>query len=142
MGMVSSSQTSICLSSYSSSLSLILFVGCSEPCIRGHRSSKCDHFDRLMLKVPRAGRPLAKCPHLSNTCSCKKTYAFMIRIPKGKELRYYLSSHEILYHSSKACKCSVTRAIRIFLCLSPAIRSTVQRYRFERVDAGFLHKPT
>ncbi|KAF7597590.1 hypothetical protein BBP40_000068 [Aspergillus hancockii] len=54
-----------------------------EPCIRGHRSSKCQHFDRLMMKVPKAGRPLAKCPHPKGTCSCQKLYAFMIRIPKG-----------------------------------------------------------
>ncbi|KAK1146486.1 hypothetical protein N8T08_002915 [Aspergillus melleus] len=54
-----------------------------EPCIRGHRSSKCQHFDRLMMKVPKAGRPLAKCPHPKGTCSCQKSYAFMIRIPKG-----------------------------------------------------------
>ncbi|CAG7916632.1 unnamed protein product [Penicillium olsonii] len=55
----------------------------SEPCIRGHRSSKCQHFDRLMMKVPKAGRPLAKCPHPKGTCSCQKTYAVMVRIPKG-----------------------------------------------------------
>ncbi|EAS30451.2 uncharacterized protein CIMG_05930 [Coccidioides immitis RS] len=54
-----------------------------EPCIRGHRSSKCQHFDRLMMKVPKAGRPLAKCPHPKGTCSCQKVYAFMVRIPKG-----------------------------------------------------------
>lgn len=55
----------------------------SEPCIRGHRSSKCQHFDRLMMKVPKAGRPLARCPHPKGTCSCRKTYAVMVRIPKG-----------------------------------------------------------
>ncbi|ODH17277.1 hypothetical protein ACO22_06278 [Paracoccidioides brasiliensis] len=55
----------------------------SEPCVRGHRSSKCQHFDRLMMKVPKAGRPLAKCPHPKGTCSCQKLYAFMVRIPKG-----------------------------------------------------------
>lgn len=55
----------------------------SEPCIRGHRSSKCQHFDRLMMKVPKAGRPLAKCPHPKGSCSCQKLYAFMVRIPKG-----------------------------------------------------------
>lgn len=59
-------------------------IGPSEPCIRGHRSSKCQHFDRLMMKVPKAGRPLAKCPHPKGTCSCQKLYAFMIRIPKGQ----------------------------------------------------------
>lgn len=56
---------------------------CSEPCVRGHRSSKCQHFDRLMMKVPKAGRPLAKCPHPKGSCSCQKLYAFMVRIPKG-----------------------------------------------------------
>ncbi|KAF9884150.1 hypothetical protein FE257_002271 [Aspergillus nanangensis] len=54
-----------------------------EPCIRGHRSSKCQHFDRLMMKVPKAGRPLAKCPHPKGSCSCQKQYAVMVRIPKG-----------------------------------------------------------
>ncbi|KAL1969417.1 hypothetical protein VTN77DRAFT_8855 [Rasamsonia byssochlamydoides] len=54
-----------------------------EPCVRGHRSSKCQHFDRLMMKVPKAGRPLAKCPHPKGSCSCQKVYAFMVRIPKG-----------------------------------------------------------
>lgn len=54
-----------------------------EPCIRGHRSSKCQHFDRLMMKVPKAGRPLAKCPHPKGSCSCERVYAFMVRIPKG-----------------------------------------------------------
>ncbi|OJJ49934.1 hypothetical protein ASPZODRAFT_89582 [Penicilliopsis zonata CBS 506.65] len=54
-----------------------------EPCIRGHRSSKCQHFDRMMMKVPKAGRPLAKCPHPKGNCSCQKLYAFMVRIPKG-----------------------------------------------------------
>ncbi|OQE14464.1 hypothetical protein PENSTE_c035G06276 [Penicillium steckii] len=54
-----------------------------EPCIRGHRSSKCQHFDRLMMKVPKAGRPLAKCPHPKGSCSCQRTFSMMIRIPKG-----------------------------------------------------------
>lgn len=63
--------------------SSLLTASTSEPCIRGHRSSKCQHFDRLMMKVPKAGRPLAKCPHPKGTCSCQKTYAFMVRIPKG-----------------------------------------------------------
>ncbi|KAK9556462.1 hypothetical protein V6Z88_005871 [Aspergillus fumigatus] len=54
-----------------------------KPCIRGHRSSKCQHFDRLMIKVPKAGRPLAKCPHPKGKCSCQRECAFMIAIPKG-----------------------------------------------------------
>ena len=65
----------------------------SEPCIRGHRSSKCQHFDRLMMKVPKAGRPLAKCPHPKGTCSCQKTYAVMVRIPKGMSLLPAIHTH-------------------------------------------------
>ncbi|EKV06236.1 Protein GRISEA [Penicillium digitatum PHI26] len=65
----------------------------SEPCIRGHRSSKCQHFDRLMMKVPKAGRPLAKCPHPKGTCSCQKTYAVMVRIPKGTCLPPHMCLH-------------------------------------------------
>ncbi|KAL4786359.1 hypothetical protein BJX76DRAFT_321647 [Aspergillus varians] len=54
-----------------------------EPCIRGHRSSKCAHFDRLMVSVGKAGRPLSKCPHVEGSCNCKKLGAFMVAIPKG-----------------------------------------------------------
>ncbi|KAL2823071.1 hypothetical protein BJX63DRAFT_5476 [Aspergillus granulosus] len=54
-----------------------------EPCIRGHRSSKCAHFDRLMVSVGKAGRPLSRCPHVEGSCNCKKLCAFMVAIPKG-----------------------------------------------------------
>ncbi|KAL4869794.1 hypothetical protein BDV12DRAFT_167228 [Aspergillus spectabilis] len=54
-----------------------------EPCIRGHRSSKCAHFDRLMVSVGKAGRPLSKCPHVQGSCNCKKLCAFMVAIPKA-----------------------------------------------------------
>jgi hypothetical protein len=58
----------------------------SEPCVRGHRSSKCEHYDRLMMKVPKAGRPLAKCPHPKGSCSCQRIYAIMVRIPRGMKV--------------------------------------------------------
>ncbi|KAK4242759.1 hypothetical protein C8A03DRAFT_11074 [Achaetomium macrosporum] len=33
------------------------------PCIRGHRSTKCNHFyERVMLPVRKPGRPLSSCP--------------------------------------------------------------------------------
>lgn len=76
----------------------------SEPCIRGHRSSKCQHFDRLMMKVPKAGRPLTKCPHPKGTCSCQKTYAFMVRIPKGNNLSNRLCNFSNIYLGS-GCLC-------------------------------------
>lgn len=56
----------------------------SEPCIRGHRSSRCEHFDRFMVQVARPGRPLSTCPHPKNQCNCGKEKVMMIRIPKGK----------------------------------------------------------
>ncbi|KAI0129498.1 hypothetical protein BJ170DRAFT_276406 [Xylariales sp. AK1849] len=48
------------------------------PCIRGHRSSKCAHHDRLMIEVRKPGRPLSVCPH-KGECSCGKVTA---AIPK------------------------------------------------------------
>ena len=77
----------------------------SEPCIRGHRSSKCQHFDRLMMKVPKAGRPLAKCPHPKGTCSCQKSYAVMVRIPKGKDT--FVKPHVcvVLTYLGSSCLC-------------------------------------
>ncbi|KAJ0422190.1 copper fist DNA binding domain-containing protein [Aspergillus carlsbadensis] len=49
-----------------------------EPCLRGHRSSKCKHFDRVMVKVPKSGRPLKQCPHgRSQYCRCRRSYAIM-----------------------------------------------------------------
>src|SRR5437868_12026147 len=40
----------------------ILTVNISEPCMRGHRSSKCTHEDRLLVQVRKPGRPLSKYP--------------------------------------------------------------------------------
>ncbi|KAL4912927.1 copper fist DNA binding domain-containing protein [Aspergillus aurantiobrunneus] len=48
-----------------------------EPCLRGHRSSKCKHYDRLMVKVAGSGRPLKGCPHSKLHCGCRKSYAVM-----------------------------------------------------------------
>ncbi|KAL2816486.1 copper fist DNA binding domain-containing protein [Aspergillus granulosus] len=66
-----------------------------DPCLRGHRSSKCQHFDRLMAKVPRSGRPSKKCPHSRQNCSCRKPYAIMEPLSYGPRslcrLVYYVS---------------------------------------------------
>ncbi|KKA28738.1 hypothetical protein TD95_004760 [Thielaviopsis punctulata] len=50
------------------------------PCIRGHRSTKCNHAnERVMVPVRKPGRPLSICPHPSSKpCSCGVTAA----IPK------------------------------------------------------------
>lgn len=43
-----------------------------EPCIRGHRSTKCTHAkERLMVPVRKPGRPLSVCPHPpGKACNC------------------------------------------------------------------------
>ncbi|CUS11299.1 unnamed protein product [Tuber aestivum] len=40
-----------------------------EPCMRGHRSSKCNHTDRILVKVRKPGRPLSSCPHTLSSSS-------------------------------------------------------------------------
>ncbi|ORY13196.1 hypothetical protein BCR34DRAFT_649706 [Clohesyomyces aquaticus] len=58
-------------------------VACG-PCIRGHRSSKCDHRDRVLVEVRKPGRPLSSCPHASGNCSCERV-VINYTIPKTSE---------------------------------------------------------
>ncbi|KAF2122960.1 hypothetical protein BDV96DRAFT_12652 [Lophiotrema nucula] len=58
-------------------------VACG-PCIRGHRSSKCDHRDRVLIEVRKPGRPLSSCPHPSGSCSCERV-VINYTIPKTSE---------------------------------------------------------
>lgn len=52
-------------------------------CQTGHRSSKCRHFDRWMLKVKTPGRPLRACPH-EGACGCQDGNMYvMMAIGKG-----------------------------------------------------------
>jgi hypothetical protein len=57
-----------------------------EPCIRGHRSTKCTHAsERLMVPVRKPGRPLSQCPHpASRPCSCAAVTA---AIPRKQKCR-------------------------------------------------------
>ncbi|PHH91166.1 hypothetical protein CDD83_1447 [Cordyceps sp. RAO-2017] len=57
-----------------------------EPCIRGHRSTKCTHAnERLMVPVRKPGRPLSSCPHPSSrACSCAAVTA---AIPRKQKCR-------------------------------------------------------
>ncbi|KAI9891561.1 MAG: hypothetical protein M1814_002684 [Vezdaea aestivalis] len=41
-----------------------------EPCVRGHRSTKCEHKDRNLIEVRKPGRPLSSCPHPNSKCDC------------------------------------------------------------------------
>ena len=56
----------------------------SGPCIRGHRSSKCDHRDRVLVEVRKPGRPLSSCPHPTGSCSCERV-VINYTIPKTSE---------------------------------------------------------
>jgi hypothetical protein len=53
----------------------------SEPCIRGHRSTKCTHAnERLMVPVRKPGRPLSACPHPRDQgCGCGSVTAAIPR---------------------------------------------------------------
>ncbi|RNJ58336.1 hypothetical protein D7B24_004788 [Verticillium nonalfalfae] len=55
-----------------------------EPCIRGHRSTKCTHAnERLMVPVRKPGRPLSTCPHPpSRGCGCGSVTAAIPRKQK------------------------------------------------------------
>ncbi|KAG5929622.1 hypothetical protein E4U42_005212 [Claviceps africana] len=55
-----------------------------EPCIRGHRSTKCTHAnERLMVPVRKPGRPLSSCPHPSSQpCACAAVTAAIPRKQK------------------------------------------------------------
>lgn len=56
----------------------------SSSCIRGHRSTKCSHYDRPMKRIPKAGRPLAKCSHLNGVdCHCREVWAVMVPLAPG-----------------------------------------------------------
>lgn len=51
------------------------------PCIRGHRTAKCEHWDRWMVRVKRPGRPLTRCPHAQRArCECVDERVMMVEI--------------------------------------------------------------
>lgn len=41
-----------------------------EPCIRGHRATKCSHTTRLQVLVRKPGRPMQNCAHEFGACVC------------------------------------------------------------------------
>lgn len=53
-------------------------VSCA-PCIAGHRSGDCSHYDRILLKIRAAGRPSQACHHQSRCGSkCLQSQAFIV----------------------------------------------------------------
>ena len=85
---------------------------CSYSCTKGHRSSKCTHYDRILYKVRKPGRPLNSCPHVlpdsippgtfvntssesmangqppNEACNCKNELV-QVAIPKGVVVRFF-----------------------------------------------------
>ncbi|KAF8457404.1 hypothetical protein BGX38DRAFT_784935 [Terfezia claveryi] len=84
-------------------LPLILTINISEPCMRGHRSSKCTHEDRLLVQVRKPGRPLSSCPHLAVGTGGTTTFVDA----NGARLDDTTSTHG---HGAgeKPCGCEVT----------------------------------
>lgn len=62
---------------------LTLTNASSEACIRGHRSAKCQHFDRSMKKIRKSGRPLSKCPHATKPCDCVEQWSLPSGMSEG-----------------------------------------------------------
>ena len=65
----------------------------SEGCIRGHRATTCEHFNRWMVTVKPPGRPLLECPHPKGPCPCRREKVMMVKIPMISK------SEQILVHS-------------------------------------------
>ncbi|KAH6652506.1 hypothetical protein BKA67DRAFT_292431 [Truncatella angustata] len=55
-----------------------------EPCIRGHRSTTCNHAsERVMVPVRKPGRPLNECPHpRGSNCECRD---LTVAIPRKRK---------------------------------------------------------
>ncbi|KAI1850336.1 hypothetical protein JX266_004194 [Neoarthrinium moseri] len=55
-----------------------------EPCIRGHRSTTCNHArERVMVPVRKPGRPLNECPHpKGSNCHCRD---LTVAIPRKRK---------------------------------------------------------
>lgn len=58
-----------------------------------------------MVQVAKAGRPLTKCPHPTNECSCRKQYALMVRIPKGKKAFWQSCANPNHCLAGSSCVC-------------------------------------
>ncbi|KAF8477082.1 hypothetical protein BDZ91DRAFT_11494 [Kalaharituber pfeilii] len=73
-----------------------------EPCMRGHRSSKCMHEDRLLVRVRKPGRPLSSCPHLPPGPGGTPTFV------NADGMRLDESSSTYGNVTGKPCGCEVT----------------------------------
>lgn len=80
------------------------------PCIRGHRSTKCQHHgERLLVPVRKPGRPLSVCPHPTDkACGCGVVTA---AIPRSKKCGCGTSSHHELSPEQLTVKSEVASIV-------------------------------
>lgn len=80
----------------------------SEPCMRGHRSSKCNHTDRILVKVRKPGRPLSSCPHtLSSSSPGTFVHSSPGAISNGGGTTTKMNTYGET-HRGNGCNCEVT----------------------------------
>ncbi|KAI5464693.1 hypothetical protein BGZ63DRAFT_412215 [Mariannaea sp. PMI_226] len=98
-----------------------------EPCIRGHRSTKCTHAnERLMVPVRKPGRPLSTCPHpASRPCSCTQVTA---AIPRKQKCHCGTKSAE-----SAKVKNENGESSKLPMPQSPS-KSTTPSYRIQKTN--------
>lgn len=71
--------------------------------MRGHRSSKCTHGDRILIQVRKPGRPLSSCPHPDGQCNCS---GLRVAIPKSEiSVSYTSQSGSLMLHLASSCAC-------------------------------------
>lgn len=56
-------------------ISLILCGSGSESCIKGHRSSSCNHADRPLFEIKKKGRPVSQCTKCRQLRQSKKLHS-------------------------------------------------------------------
>jgi hypothetical protein len=79
----------------------------SEACIKGHRSSSCQHADRPLFEIKKKGRPVSQCEKCRQLRQSKKVHTKCICNPKfdQPEQRIPLASNgtkcDLFHHSRK-----------------------------------------
>lgn len=90
-------------------------------CTKGHRSSKCTHFDRILYKVRKPGRPLNNCPHVLPDS-----------IPPGTFVNTSSESMANGQPPKEPCNCKndlvqvAIPKVKSCSCLKPEVVSTIQ----------------
>ncbi|KAJ8109189.1 hypothetical protein OPT61_g7643 [Boeremia exigua] len=113
-------------------------VACG-PCIRGHRSSKCDHRDRVLVEVRKPGRPLSSCPHPTGSCSCERI-VINYTIPKTSECA---CPSERAQSAAVAGSSRVSKSKRRSTAIHPAsLEKAIKASQDNETDTSSYNTPT